>query len=80
MIGNGNRTEWGTIQGVIGRLISIGRARFVSEPKSKNLRIGIFIILQSSYYISLQLLKQKRMAYDFKRSYQNMEVQLYELF
>ena len=42
--------------------------------------IGIFIILQSSYYISLQLLKQKRMPYNFKRSYQNMELQLYELF
>ena len=52
MIGNGNRTERGTIQGVIGRLISIGRARFVSITKSKNLRIGIFIILQSSYYIT----------------------------
>ena len=35
MIGNGNRTEWGTIQGVIGRLISIGRARFVSIPKKQ---------------------------------------------
>ena len=76
MIGKGNRTEWGTIQGVIGRLISIGRARFVSITKSKNLRIGIFITLQSSYYISLQLLKQKRMANNFKRSYQNMELQL----
>ena len=76
MIGNGNRTEWGTIQGVIGRLISIGRARFVSITKSKNLRIGIFITLQSSYYISLQLLKQKRMANNIKRSYQNMELQL----
>ena len=37
MIGNGNMTEWGTIQGVIGRLISIAQARFVSITKSKNL-------------------------------------------